>query len=85
MPQMTSTYEKNHAIHDLICALQNPTPAGPLVKLGNGHTEALMTSAEISRKANPQAVPTRVPFRGASEEKLQQVNLERSPMKIASQ
>ena len=35
MPQMSSKNAKIHAVQDLINALQNPTPASPLVKLGN--------------------------------------------------
>ena len=41
MPQMSSTDETFHATQDIIYALQNTAPASPLVKLGNGHKEAL--------------------------------------------
>ena len=57
---MDATY---HAAHDLIYALHNPAPESPLVKLGNGHKEALETLAEILRKSNPPAVPPRAPVR----------------------
>ena len=50
MSPMDATY---HAAQDLIYTLQNPAPASPLVKLGNGHKEALKTLADIFRKANP--------------------------------
>ena len=65
---MDATY---HAAHDLIYALKNPAPARTLVKLGNDHKEALKTLTEIFRKANPPAVPPRVPVKGVRQKKLQ--------------
>ena len=63
MPQMSYVDATFHATQDLIYALQNPTPVIPPVKIGNGNKEALRTQAEIFRKANPPAVPLRVPVR----------------------
>ena len=60
MYSMDTTY---HAVQDLIYALQNPAPAIPLVKLGDGHKEALNTLSDILRKAHTPAVPPRVPVR----------------------
>ena len=54
MPKMSSMDATYHAAHDLIFALNKPTPARPIVKLGNRNKEALSTLAEISGKANPQ-------------------------------
>ena len=71
MSSMDATY---HAAQDLIYALQNPETASPIVKLGNGHKEALKTLAEIFIKANPPAVPPRVPVREVGQKKLQEVN-----------
>ena len=71
MPQMSSVDTTYHAAQYIIYALHNPAPASPLVKLGNGHKEALKTLADIFRKANPQAVPLRVPVREVSQKKLQ--------------
>ena len=65
MPKMSSTYAIIHAAQDLIYAIQNPSPAILLGKLGNLHKEALISLAEISRKAIPPAGPPRVPIRGA--------------------
>ena len=70
MPQISST-DATHATHNLICALQNPEPEIPLVKLGNIHKAALSILAEIFRKETPPAVPPRVPVRGGFQEKLQ--------------
>ena len=47
MPQMYSTDATFHATQDLICALHNPALVGPLVKLGDGHKEALSTLEKI--------------------------------------
>ena len=74
-----------HSAQDLIYALHNPAPAWPLVKLGNGHKEASETLAEIFRKANPPAVPPRVPVREVDQKKLQEVNQEGTQMKWAPQ
>ena len=74
-----------HSAQDLISALYNPEPASPIVKLGNAHKEALISLAEIFRKATPAAVPLRVPARGAYQEKLQQINQEITQMKNSSQ
>ena len=63
MPQMSSVDATYHAAQDFIYAIDNPAPARPLVKLGNGHKEAFRILAEIFRKANPTAVPTMVPVR----------------------
>ena len=41
MPQMSSMDATYHAAQYLLYALHNPAPAIPLVKLGNGHKEAL--------------------------------------------
>ena len=73
MSSMDATY---HAAQYLIHTLQNPEPATPLVKLGNGHKEALNTLAEIFIKANPPAVPLRVPVREVGQKKLQEVSQE---------
>ena len=85
MPQMSYVDATFHATQDLIYALQNPTPVIPLVKLGNGKKEALRTLAEIFRKANPPAVPLRVPVRELGQNKLQEVNQEGTQMKSALQ
>ena len=63
MPHISSINETYHAAQDLIYALQNPSPASPLVKLGHGYKEALKTLADIFRKVNPPAVPPRVSVR----------------------
>ena len=63
MPKMSSVDTTFHAAQDLVYALHNPAPAIPLVKLGNGHTEAFIVLAEMFRKDIPPAVPTRVPVR----------------------
>ena len=65
---MDATY---HTSQDLIYALQNTEPVTPLIKLVNGHKEALNTLANIFRKANPPAVPLRVPFREVGQKKPQ--------------
>ena len=77
---MDATY---HAVQDIIYAIYNPAPASPLVKLGNGHKEALKTLAEIFRKSNPPAVPPRVPVREVGQKKIQEVNQEVTQMKRA--
>ena len=63
----------------------NQAPESPLVTQGNYQKESLVNLEEIFRKATTPAVPSRVPFRGAYQEKLQQVNQERTQMKISSQ
>ena len=68
MSSMDATY---HAAQYLIYALHDPAPASPLVKLGNGHNEALNTLAEIFRKSNSPAVPLRVPVSELGQNKLQ--------------
>ena len=82
---MSSTDATIHAAQDLINALHHPSPASPIVKLGNGHKEELSTLAEIFRKSNPPAVPPRVPVRDVFQDKLQEVNQERTQIKFASQ
>ena len=62
MSQMSSLDETYHAAQDLIYALQNLAYAIPLIKLVNGHKEALKTLAEIFIKSNPPAVPATVPI-----------------------
>ena len=57
MLQMSSVDATYHAAQDLIYELQNPEPASPLLKLGNGQKESLKTLANIFRKANPPALP----------------------------
>ena len=71
MPQISSMDANYHAVQDLIYALHNTAPAGPLVKLGNEHKEALKILADIFRKANPLEVPLRVPVREVGQSKLQ--------------
>ena len=66
MSSMDATY---HDKHDLIYTLQNPAPTSPLVKLGNGHKEALKTLAEIFRTLDPPDVPPRVPVREIGKKK----------------
>ena len=70
MPQMSSTDATYHAAQYLIYALHNPAPASHLVKLGHGNKEALKDLADIFRKANPPAVPPRVPVREVFQKKL---------------
>ena len=82
---MSSMDETYHAAQDIIYELQNPEPASPLVKLGNGHKEALNTLPNIFRKANPPAVPPRVPVREVGQKKLQYMNREGTQMKRALQ
>ena len=81
MPNMSSKDATFHAAQDLICALHNPAPASPLVKLRNGHNESLSTLAEIFIKSSPPEVPPRVPVRELVQEKLKEVNQERSQIK----
>ena len=71
MPQMSSMDATYHAAKDLIYALNNPAPAIPLVKLGNGHKESLKTLADIFRKEKPPTVPPRVTVREGGQKKLQ--------------
>ena len=85
MPQISSAYARIHAAQDLIYALQNPAPAIPQVKLGKIHKKSLRYLMEILRKSTPPALPLKVPVRGAYQEKLQQVNQERTQMKMSSQ
>ena len=82
MSSMDATY---HAAKYLIYSLQNPEPESPLVKLGNGNKEALKILEEIFRKANPPAVPPRVPVREAGQNKLQEMNQEGTQLKRAPQ
>ena len=81
MPHIYSVDANYHAAQDLIYALHNPAPAIPLVQLRNLHKEALKTLVEIFRKANPPAVPLRVPVREVGQKKLQEVNQEGTQMK----
>ena len=83
--KISYTYATIHVSHDLFDALHNPAPAIPLVKLGNTHKEALISLVEIFGKAPPPELPTRVQVSGAYQEKLQQVNQERTQMKNVSQ
>ena len=71
MPQMSSMDATYHNAHDIIYALHNTEPASHLVELVNGQKESLKTLAEIFRKANPPAVPLRVPVREVVQKKLQ--------------
>ena len=82
MSSMDSTY---HDAQDIIYALHNPAPAIPLVKLGHGHKEVLKTLAHISRKANPPAVPLKVPVRELGQKKLQGNNQKGTQMKRTPQ
>ena len=70
-----------HAAQDLIYALHNQAHAGPIVIIGNVHKETFNTLADIFRKANPPAVPPRVPVREAGQNKLQEMNQEGTQMK----
>ena len=81
MPQMSSMDATYHDTQYLTYAPHNPEPAIPLIKVGNGHKEALKTLANISRKANPPAVPPRVPIREVDQNKLQEMNHEGTQMK----
>ena len=83
MPHMSSMYSTYDATQDLMYAIQNTEPARPLVKLGNGHKEALNSLAEIFRKSNPPEVPLREPVREVCQKKLQEVNQEGTQMKRA--
>ena len=47
MSSIDATY---HAAQDIIYELQNPEYASPIVKLVNGHKEALKALADIFRK-----------------------------------
>ena len=85
MPNMSSKDATFHAAQNLIYALQNPAPVSPLFKLGNGNKEELMTLSELFRKTSAPAVLPRVPVREVVQEKLKEVNQERSQMKNASQ
>ena len=79
---MDETY---HDAQDLIYSLNNPEAAIPIVKLLNGHNASLNTLAEIFQKANPPAVPLRVPVREVGQKKLQEVNQEGTQMKVSPQ
>ena len=85
MPQMSSIDATYHAAQYLIYALRNPAPARPLVKLGHGHKESLKTLADIFRKANPPAVPPRVPVREVGQRKLQEMKQEGTKIKSTPQ
>ena len=82
MSAMDATY---HAAQDLIYVLQNPSPASPLAKLGHLNKEQLKTLAKIFRKANPPALPSRVPVMEVGQIKLQEVNQKRAHMKRSPQ
>ena len=75
---MSSTDSVIHVAQDLIYSLHNPAPAISLVKLGNSHKEALRPQVDIFEKANSPKISSRVSVRGAYQEKLQQVNQERT-------
>ena len=79
---MDATY---HAAQDLFYDLHNPAPENPLLKLGNGHKEALNILEEIFGKTNPSAVPPKVPVRDVVQKKLQEVNREGTQMKSSPQ
>ena len=83
MPHISSMDATYPVAQDLIYTLQNTEPAIPLGKLRNGNKEALKTLEEIFRKANPPAVPPRVPVRELGQNKLQEVNQEGTQMKRA--
>ena len=85
MPQMSSMDATYHAAQDIIYALHNPSPASRLVKLGNGHKEALKTISDIFRKSNPPAVPPRVSVTEVGQKKLQEMIQEGTQMKMAPQ
>ena len=78
---MSSMDATHHDAQDLIYALQNTAPAILLVKLGHGHKEALKTLANIFIKANPLAVPPRVPIKEVGQRKIQEMNQEGTKMK----
>ena len=73
---MSSTDAIIHAAHNLICALQNPAPASPLVTLVNAHKKSLISLEDISEKATSPAVPPTVPVEDAYQYKFQRVNQE---------
>ena len=79
---MDATY---NSTQDIIYAINNPEPASRLVRLVNGHKEALKTLSEIFKKSNPPAVPLRVPVREVGQKKLQYMNREGTQMKRALQ
>ena len=85
MPYMSSMDANFCDAQDLIYALQNPAPASPLVKIGNGQKEELRTLAKILSKTNPPAVHPRVPVREVVEKKIQQVNQQGTQMKSVPQ
>ena len=82
---MSSVYETYHSTPDLIHALQNPAPASSLLNLGNGHKESLKTLADIFRKVNPPAEPSRVPVREGGQKKSKEMNQEGTQIKRAPQ
>ena len=82
MPKMSSIHATFHSAHDLIYALHHPESASPLVKQGDGNKQALRTLLKIFRKANLSAVPSRVSVREVVQDKLQEVNQERSQIKV---
>ena len=81
---MSSKYTTFYAVHDLIYAIQNPAQSSSLVKLGNGHKEALRTLAEIFRKSSPPVIPSRVTVREVVQDKINEVNQEIAQTKSAS-
>ena len=60
---MSSKDATFHAANDLIYVQQNPEPASPIVKLGDGHKEELRTLEDIFRK---KTAPSSY-FEGASQ------------------
>ena len=68
MLQMSSTDATFHAAQDLVYALQNPAPENPLIKLGNGHKEALRNLDEIFIKKNPSSTSKSASQRGIQRE-----------------
>ena len=85
MPQMSSADANYHAAQYLTYSPQNTTPAILLVKLGHGHKESLNNLADVLTKANPSAVPPRVPVREVGQKKLQEMNQEGTQMERTPQ
>ena len=78
MSSMDATY---HTAQYLIYVLNKPSPTSPLVKLGHVHKEELKTLSIIFIKADPPAVPLRVPVREVGKKKLQEMKQEGAQMK----
>ena len=70
MPQMSSMDATFRAAQDLIYSLYNRETTSPIVKLGDGNKETLRNISEIFLKANPPALPPRVPVREVFQKKL---------------